>query len=69
MVSVGGPKCQSRYCNRHTVEVVGTVIWTLGFFCVPFDVDVPFVREGDGGRLRLMSCIGGTEKGMCVTEN
>ena len=69
MVSVGGPKYQLRYCNRHTVEVVGTEIWTLGFFCVPFDVDEPFVRDGDGGRLRLMSCIGSTENGVRVTES
>lgn len=70
MVSVGVPKCQSKHCNSgHTVEVVGTEIWRLWFLCVPFDVDVPFVREGDGGRLRLVSCIGSTEKGMRVTES
>lgn len=45
------------------MEVVGTEICRLGFLDVPFEVDVPFVRVGDGRRLRLVSCIGGTEKG------
>jgi hypothetical protein len=57
-----GLNVQSRDGQRHTVEVVGTEIWRLAVLDVPFDVDEPLVREGDGGRLRLVSCIGGTEQ-------